>query len=716
MFAVAITATGQKSNPPILGNCGLFSIDKVTDTSVSMSWEPARDDNTPREEIRYEMLYQDPHDTYMILPWIGQWKGDHLGYTTSYTLTGLRKNTEYPIGVIVMDKDNNERLYLSPLLNEKGLSIIRTDNGKGPTPGIATIKAVTSRSITLNWTPATDDATIQRRIRYRIAWGPAQALMPIKYTDIIELEKEGTEGVKDGSYTIDGLEPDTEYQVNILTIDDAEHGNFYWPLFPVQKKVRTRPVSAEAGTLPPDQTKPVIKRFGVGKVQARSIELKWDHATDNRTPRGALQYSVCWINDRNNQTRESSYQPMLSYTITQLKPSTTYRVSVKVKDEAGNVAQTPYRSIRTAEGINPRMGRVSVDEVKSKKIRLSWDAATDNATPQHKLRYKVWVQDMEDPSGGPQTEWMENITSYTIRDDEYLRPEAEFEIGVSVMDEAGNEADFYPQEGTVTTPEGEAPTLEEPEIALQWLDDDWLLVSWDYATDNETPHDELLYKVTVTDTKKFMDGLNPGRIAQDIERDIIKDNLERIKIELPKGIKLPRKRMVKKPRPIQTGGILGRYESEYFTSGSISTATPPPVPPLKPMYLLVGNIMPGKTYSIDVRVMDEAENTAFYKGVKVSAPKKTDRKIAVGKTIGGTQNPPIELLSDPLLAKPSAWTEGKRLYIDSPVAERVDVYTAAGKLLLSLNKPSGQAVYDLSLPQGIIVVKGETWTHKIVVH
>ena len=231
-----------------------------------------------------------------------------------------------------------------------------------------------------------------------------------------------------------------------------------------------------------------------------------------------------------------------------------------------------------------------------------------------------------------------------------------------------------------------------------------------------TPHDELLYKVTVTDTKKFMDGLNPGRIAQDIERDIIKDNLERIKIELPKGIKLPRKRMVKKPRPIQTGGILGRYESEYFTSGSISTATPPPVPPLKPMYLLVGNIMPGKTYSIDVRVMDEAENTAFYKGVKVSAPKKTDRKIAVGKTIGGTQNPPIELLSDPLLAKPSAWTEGKRLYIDSPVAERVDVYTAAGKRLLSLNKPSGQAVYDLSLPQGIIVVKGETWTHKIVVH
>ena len=713
MFAVAITATGQKSNPPVLGNGGLFSIDKVTDTSVSISWEPARDDNTPREEIRYHLLYQDPHDTYITLPGIGEWKGDDLGYTTSYTLTGLRKNTEYPIGVVVMDKDNNERLYLSPLSDKNGTSIIRTDNGKGPTPGIARITEVTSKSIALSWTPATDDATEQHRIRYHVAWWEPGANF-VRYSNTIVLKKKATGGVWDGSYTIGDLEPNTKYLVAITAMDDAEHGDFYWPTYNA-RMVQTRSVSAEAGTLPPDQTRPVIKRFGVGKVQARSIELKWDHATDNRTPRGALQYSVCWTNDRNNQTRESGYQPILSYTITQLEPSTTYRVSVKVKDEAGNVAQTPYRGIRTAEGINPRMGRVSVDEVKSKKIRLSWDAATDNATPQHKLRYRVGWHESQDPSGGQQTDWMENITSYTIRDDEYLTPESEFDIWVSVMDEAGNEADFYPQEGRITTPEGEAPTLEDPEIALQWLDDGRLLVSWDYATDNETPHDELLYKVTVTDTKKFMDGLNLGRIAQDIERDIIKDNLERIKIELPKGIKLPRKRMVKKPRPIRTGWILGRYESEYFTSGSISTATPPPVPPLKPMYLLVGNIMPGKTYSINVRVMDEAENTAFYKGIKVSAPKKTDRKIAVGKTIGGTQNPPIELLSDPLSAKPSAWTEGKRLYIDSPVAERVDVYTAAGKRLLSLNKPTGQAVYDLSLPQGIIVVKGETWTHKIVV-
>lgn len=233
MFAVAITATGQKSNPPVLGNGGYFSIDKVTDTSVSMSWEPATDDNTPREQIWYQIIYYDPNECGF--SW-SKWKFFPVGTSLSMTLSRLKKNTVYPISIMAVDVDGNSYNYQSPLNIGDKQSVIRTDNGKGPTPGIATIKAVTSRSITLNWTPATDDATIQRRIRYRIAWGPAQALMPIKYTDIIELEKEGTEGVKDGSYTIDGLEPDTEYQVNILTIDDAEHGNFYWPLFPVQKK------------------------------------------------------------------------------------------------------------------------------------------------------------------------------------------------------------------------------------------------------------------------------------------------------------------------------------------------------------------------------------------------------------------------------------------------------------------------------------------------
>jgi hypothetical protein len=56
------------------------------------------------------------------------------------------------------------------------------------------------------------------------------------------------------------------------------------------------------------------------------------------------------------------------------------------------------------------------------------------------------------------------------------------------------------------------------------------------------------------------------------------------------------------------------------------------------------------------------------------------------------------------------------LTVNSPAAERIDVYSAAGALLYQVQKASGEATFNFNrLPQGVLIVRGGSgWTRKIV--
>ena len=59
-----------------------------------------------------------------------------------------------------------------------------------------------------------------------------------------------------------------------------------------------------------------------------------------------------------------------------------------------------------------------------------------------------------------------------------------------------------------------------------------------------------------------------------------------------------------------------------------------------------------------------------------------------------------------------------RLYADSPVAETVKVYSIAGVLLYSFQKPEGKASYPVGRQQGaLLIVKGGSgWVKKAVIN
>ncbi|MDR1675828.1 MAG: C10 family peptidase [Tannerella sp.] len=55
------------------------------------------------------------------------------------------------------------------------------------------------------------------------------------------------------------------------------------------------------------------------------------------------------------------------------------------------------------------------------------------------------------------------------------------------------------------------------------------------------------------------------------------------------------------------------------------------------------------------------------------------------------------------------------IVIDSPASETVQIYTLAGQLVFSGVKEAGKATFSVSLPRGVVLVRGDGWAEKVPV-
>jgi hypothetical protein len=57
-----------------------------------------------------------------------------------------------------------------------------------------------------------------------------------------------------------------------------------------------------------------------------------------------------------------------------------------------------------------------------------------------------------------------------------------------------------------------------------------------------------------------------------------------------------------------------------------------------------------------------------------------------------------------------------RLYVNTPVAERIAIYSLDGRMIYQAQKQSGIATFNLySLPRGVLIVRGDSgWVKKII--
>lgn len=193
-------------------------------------------------------------------------------------------------------------------------------------------------------------------------------------------------------------------------------------------------------------TEPIIsnKSITIVRKTTTSISIRWNRATDRETPQNRLLYTVTWCetpyvwDNKIRKIGERKYDND-SYTITGLKPDTSYDIIIYVRDENGteNVyKRTTVRTLSdTASNKAPVLPNrvVTIDKINTNSIQISWEKATDKETAQNELKYKVqWVMGPSYSNNeSKETVYMTNVNSYKITG---LYPNTVYRIQVIVND------------------------------------------------------------------------------------------------------------------------------------------------------------------------------------------------------------------------------------------------------------------------------------------
>lgn len=297
-----------------------LSVEGFTHDRISIRWQPAKDNVTASDRIRY-VVY---------------WKRDGVSDTWSvkridpgvfsHEITGLKADTDYSLYVKALDEAGNVTEYLD---DGKPVQVRTRRDTEAPNADSESLKVthVTKDSISIQWSPATDNVTAKEKICYEVWW----------------TRNDGQQGTWDsaklGSYvyshTITGLSPDTEYAIYVKAIDEA--GNAFKYLVGGRYCLET----TLDGTAPTadDRTISVTYR------DTNSVTVQWNPATDKKTAKDKIRYRVYFLPPRNAPNRRwtlvKQASAFYSYTFTGLKEGTIYSCYVEALDEADNVLQYP---------------------------------------------------------------------------------------------------------------------------------------------------------------------------------------------------------------------------------------------------------------------------------------------------------------------------------------------------------------------------------------
>ena len=245
------------------------------------------------------------------------------------------------------------------------------DTTKPTTPKNFRVTGVTPFSVSLAWSPSTDNSG---KFTYRLWSSAGLGGSGITRT----LPKTATTY----NWTL-MIFPATSYTFRLHAVDDAGNASSQ-----VTVTVTTPP-----DTIAPS-TAPVIT---VEHVNATFVSLRWSAAADN----GPYLFYDVWIN---GQPFVSTGQDR-SITIEQLQPETTYTFAVQARDAGNNLSpfSTPVtittaapNSVDTTPPTRPE--DFVFTDLGCGDVLLSWTQSTDDFTAQSNIRYDIYVDGFLDHS------------------------------------------------------------------------------------------------------------------------------------------------------------------------------------------------------------------------------------------------------------------------------------------------------------------------------
>ena len=258
------TKQAADTQDPTPGSYGFIA---STENSIALSWTRGYDNITPQNKLRYKVWWKKKSDS--------DWESSQYTVNmTSYTITGLDPDTEYEVDVRVIDEADN--------YDEYGEKTVKTKaDTEAPVPGGSlTVVTVTTNSIALSWPKGTDNVTPQNKLRYRVLWQKSSSSTVLgewKYSHPFD-----NPAVDMTSYTITGLEPNTEYRVHVIFADEANH----WTRYDLVDNIKTK-----------QATTPSVPVTGV-TLNRNSVTIDGDYSTIQLTatvhPSNASDKSLTW--------------------------------------------------------------------------------------------------------------------------------------------------------------------------------------------------------------------------------------------------------------------------------------------------------------------------------------------------------------------------------------------------------------------------------------
>ena len=335
----------------------------ITATSFTLSWTASTDD-----------VAVTGYDIYKA----GVLAGSSA--TTSFAVTGLLPGTAYSMTVKAKDAAGN----ISPASTAKSVTTT-ADTTVPSAPTNLASSAIAATSFTLTWTASTDNIGVTSYVIYN---GTTQL---------------GT--ATTASYNAAGLIPNTTYSITVKAKDAA--GN-------TSTASSTLSVKTLADTTAP--TAPTA--LASSAIGMNSFTLTWTASSDNV---GVAGYTIYNGSTQLGTATASTFSP------TGLAPNTTYNITVKAKDAAGNVsAASTALAVKTlADTVAPSAPTaLASSAITTNSFTLKWTASTDNVGVTSYTIFNGTVQ------LGTATATSYNATGLT--------PNTTYSVTVKANDAAGN--------------------------------------------------------------------------------------------------------------------------------------------------------------------------------------------------------------------------------------------------------------------------------------
>jgi len=346
---------------PVAGNSGLITSSSVTSSGLVLNWTKAIDDASAQSMLQYEVRVSSSNNLATVpnAEANGTVVQAYTADIATANVTGLDASTTYFFNVIVRDQSGNKSIYVTKsVTTTAGSSTPPVLDSIAPNPGnsgIIAASGITGTTLTLNWTPATDDVTAQTSLLYEVRRSSSDNI-----DTVIDAETNGTiiraYAANISTLSVTGLTPAKSYFFNVIVKDAAGNKETY--------------ATKNATTL--DTTPPVPGSTGTitgASIGLTSLTLNWAKAIDNVTPQASLLYEVrrsllnnvgSIVNAEANGTVIRSYvNDLATLNVTGLLPKTLYFFAVIVKDAAGNKALYSTGQLTTLVSTGPSISMLT---------------------------------------------------------------------------------------------------------------------------------------------------------------------------------------------------------------------------------------------------------------------------------------------------------------------------------------------------------------------